>query len=471
MDTVQDEAVHIEDRSDEEHEMLDRVAKKNLAQEMLSQLKFCVFDLETTGGSHQDDNIIEIGLVRVENLKITEKKKFLIRPDKKIPDFIQKLTSIHPQDLKNAPKIEEVIDEILDFMEDSILVAHNTAFDIPFFNSVLTRLSRPPMTNKSICTNMMTKYLIPNLMNSNLSYMSKILGIKHKKAHRALDDAMATAELLLSYLNIFIDKNINKVNHLYYPRNRYELDRIHLKSKTATIKQLEERLEALKSPFLVTVKGHDGVILFALPSNNSEEDKRFIIKKIKTLDWEITTIRIFGPFIECLIHFNSFFMKLDVKMRNDIIKFLWKTHLPDLRPKNRSEEEMDALSSSNFKNQIGDFLIVNHLVPEQYLVYPIESLHKDAGLIFRYPGHQKKLLQFISSRSSRPQSNKLKKVKFHFQIKDFIDTYLLNCKEKGGQFFIFDKALPLKNTTEFLRKFDEYLSAHPNQYNFPKEYV
>ncbi len=459
------------DDADDEHELLDSATKKNLATEMLSKLTFCVFDLETTGGNHLDDNIIEIGLVKVENLKITTKKKFLIKSDKKIPDFIQKLTSIHPQDLKNAPRIEEVIDEILEFMKDTILVAHNTAFDIPFFNSVLTRLSRPELTNKSICTNMMTKYLIPNLMNSNLGYMSKILGIKHKKAHRALDDAMATAELLLNYLNVFIDKNINKVNHLYYPRNRYELDRIHLKSKSTTVVQVEERLTAIKAPFLVTVKGKDGVILFALPSNNSDNDKKFTVKKIKALEWEIITVRIFGPFIECLIHFNNFFTKLDNKIRGDIIKYLWKEHLPELRPKAKTDTTEEDYISNNSSNEIGDFLIVNHLVPEQYLVYPIESLHKDAGLIFRYPGHQKKLLQFISSRSSKLQNNKLKRVKFHFQIRDFINNYLQNCKQTGEQLFIFNKSLPLKNTTEFLNKFDEYLIANPNPYNFPKEYV
>ena len=146
--------------------------------QLLNDLSFCVFDLETTGGSHLHDKIIEIGLVKIENLKITTHKSFLIQPEIHIPDFIQKLTSIRESDVNDAPLIEHVIDEILEFMGDSILVAHNTSFDVPFFNSVLRRLNRPELKNKSICTNLMTKYMIPNLLSSNLNYMCKIFDLK-----------------------------------------------------------------------------------------------------------------------------------------------------------------------------------------------------------------------------------------------------------------------------------------------------
>ncbi|RPJ78868.1 MAG: 3'-5' exonuclease [Alphaproteobacteria bacterium] len=116
--------------------------------QLLNELSFCVFDLETTGGNHVNDKIIEIGLVRVENLKIVAQKSFLIKPEMHIPDFIQKLTNIKEADVNDAPLIEDVIDEILEFMGDSILVAHNTSFDVPFFNSVLRRLDREELKNK-----------------------------------------------------------------------------------------------------------------------------------------------------------------------------------------------------------------------------------------------------------------------------------------------------------------------------------
>ena len=164
------------------------------SKDLIQNLSFCVFDLETTGGNHQQDKIIEIGLIKIENLKIIDEKNYLINPEIKIPDFIQNLTNISQDDVEDAFLIDDVIDEVIKFMGDSILVAHNTSFDVPFFNSVLTRLNKPIMENSSLCTNLMTKYLIPNLLNSNLNYMSKVFNISHNKAHRALDDAKARSE-------------------------------------------------------------------------------------------------------------------------------------------------------------------------------------------------------------------------------------------------------------------------------------
>jgi DNA polymerase-3 subunit alpha (Gram-positive type) len=199
--------------------------KNSDSEKLLSGLSFCVFDLETTGSNQKTDKIIEIGLVKIENLKIVKTKDFLINPEIKIPEFIQNLTGIFQENVKNSPVIEEVIDEILEFMGDSILVAHNISFDIPFFYSVLKRLKKPHLKNKTLCTNLMTKFLMPTLVNSNLNYMCSIFHIPHKKAHKAIDDANASAKLLLTYLKIFIEKGITKINHLYYPRDRFELDR------------------------------------------------------------------------------------------------------------------------------------------------------------------------------------------------------------------------------------------------------
>ena len=166
--------------------------------EEINHLKFCIFDLETTGGNQDRDEIIEIGIALVENFQITDEKNFLLKPKIKIPEFIQKLTSISNDDVKDCPKIEEVIDEILSMMEGRILVAHNTSFDVPFFNSVLEDWGRKSFQTK-VCTNLMSKYLIPNLLNTNLSYMSNLFKIDHGNAHRALDDARATAKIFLIF--------------------------------------------------------------------------------------------------------------------------------------------------------------------------------------------------------------------------------------------------------------------------------
>jgi DNA polymerase-3 subunit alpha (Gram-positive type) len=438
--------------------------------EQIKQMSFCAFDLETTGGNHKNDKIIEIGLVKIENLKIVAEKDFLIQPEIKIPEFIQKLTNISKEDVADAPVIEEVIDEILEFMGDSILVAHNTSFDVPFFNSVLRRLKKPELENRSICTNLMTKYLIPNLLNTNLNYMSKIFSIKHHKAHRALDDAYAAAELLLRYLHIFIDKNIQKINHLYYPRNRYELDRIHFKSKDKDQEQITHYLDKINTPFLATIKGENGVILFALPCLNTEEEKGFIREKVTDTKWETVTLKLFGSLVESMVHFNGLFSKMDSNSRVEIINFLWKRHLPNVRKQRTTEEE--HIDPSPLNKELGDFIISPHLVPEQLIIYPIKSLNLKNQLIFRYPGHQKKLLQFINSKSSRLSNDKLKEAHYHPLFKDFLQHYLIHKKETNAKrSLIFKKSLPLGNQEEFFNKIEEFLSKNSNTYRYPEKYI
>jgi len=443
---------------------------KLASKELMNSLSFCVFDLETTGGNHKNDKIIEIGLVKVRNLKVVEKKNYLIQPEIKIPDFIQKLTSITPKDVKDAPIIEDVIDEILEFMGDSVLVAHNTSFDVPFFNSVLRRLDREELSNKSICTHLMTKYLIPNLMNTNLNYMCRIFNITHKKAHRALDDALATAELLLIYLDIFIDKGIHKVNQLYYPRNRYELDRSNFKKGT-DLKIIEGAISSLKTPYLCTVKGANGVILFSIPCANIEKAKEleFISSKLQSLDWEMVTIKLIGPFLEGIINFNTIFGKLDSKTKSEVIRFLWSTHLSDKKMPNVAtvDEELNPVISNDF----GDFIITNHLVPEQYIIYPLSSMHQKSELVFRYPGHKKKLIQYISSKSAKIKSNKLKRTHFPPQLKSFLDHYLVEKKESGNELYIFNQGLLKKSSDQFIEELDLFLAQNPNPYHYPADYI
>ncbi len=435
----------------------------------LKELEFVVFDLETTGGNQKSDKIIEIGLVKIKNLEVVQEVSYLIQPEIKIPEFIQKLTGIKQNDVTDAPLIEDVIDKILEIMGDSILVAHNTSFDIPFFNSVLRRLGRPELENNSLCTNLMTKYLIPNLLNSNLNYMCKIFNIKHSKAHRALDDARATAELLLNYLKIFIDKEIQKLNHLYYPRNRYELDRIHYKRENHKIEVIEKKLRKLKTPSLVTLKGENGIILYSLPCTQKEEEIAFILEKLKNTDWVTATIKLFGPFLEALIHFNNLFSKMEPTARGETIRLMWELHLPNISLPAKGQEHL--LPEAKLDHDFGDFVIAHHLVPEQMIIFPLQSLNMKNQLIFRYPSHQKKLLQFINSKSQRIRDGKLKKPHFNPLLKTFIDHYLIKEKEAIQGLFIFKKKKPLSRPADFLKELDDYLSEHPNSYQYPSEYI
>lgn len=424
--------------------------------ELLHSLTFCVFDLETTGGNHQHDKIIEIGLVRIKELKIVDQKSFLIRPEIHIPEFIQKLTSIKDADVATAPLIEEVIDEILEFMGDSILVAHNTSFDVPFFNSVLRRMERPELLNRSICTNLMTKYMIPNLLTSNLNYMSRIFNLQHQKAHRALDDTMASADLLLKYLNIFIHKKITKVNSLYYPKNKFELDRINYK-KDVPLADIFEHINALTSPFLVTLKGLEGVVLFSMPSHGRSDEKKYIIEKIKEIPFEILTLKLTGPYFQGLIEMSSYFSKISDALEVEMIKKLCEYNGIDYK----------TVDHHNAEEMPTDFIVVNHLIPEQHVIYPLRALHQKLELVFRYPTHQNKLVQYINSKSARMAQGKMKRDHLNPMINNFLVQYL-----KSNHDFLMINRQNLKITNADIQVgIENFTAKNPNNYDFPNTFL
>lgn len=428
--------------------------------EIINDLSFCVFDLETTGGNHDYDKIIEIGLVKIEKMKIIDKADYLINPGIKIPDFIQKLTAISPLDVEDCPAIEDVINEIVQFMGDSILVAHNTSFDVPFFNSVLKRLGKEEMPNKSVCTNLMTKYLMPNLLNSNLPYMSKIFDIKHHRAHRALDDALAAAELLLKYLGVFVSRDIPKVNHLYYPRNRYELDRTHYDRKDGVEAPLE-KMDSLKDPALVILKGKGGDILYSLPHTEGGRARKMWQKKMNSCDWCTISFKLYGHLLEVLIQFQDVFRKFKPPVQREIIEHLWKIYLPG--------QKMPALDVAR-PTWAEDFVIVQHLVPEQMVILPVLSLQRRNQLIFRYPGHEKKFFQYIRSKGRHLAKNKPNYPKEGVLLSLFTEHYLVNAK-KEKSLFVFKKGLATSKPQRLIYLLDRFAAKKSKSCNYPHHYL
>ncbi len=427
---------------------------------LLSDLSFCVFDLETTGSNQKSDKIIEIGLVKIENLKIVQTKDFLINPEMKIPEFIQGLTGISQENVKNAPLIEEVIDEIIEFMGDSILVAHNISFDVPFFYSVLKRLKKQPLKNKTLCTNLMTKFLMPTLVNSNLNYMCSLFHIPHKKAHKAIDDAVASASLLLIYLNIFIDKGITKINHLYYPRNRFELDRKHY-TKGTDVKLIFEDLEKIKTPFTFKIKGEKGAILFILPCQGTVSEVDLLKQKVKENPWDLITIKLYGSFLEALILFANLSHKTKKQANEEALQFLWSYHLP------KSKRNLNLGEGKINISSIGDFVFGNHLIPGQFILYPLNFLSHKSQSILKYPAQRKKLLQYLTSKNSIFNKETTKGSLFPAPVRDFFENYLIKAKQENNYFF-FKKSLPFANPQDFFEELERFIIQNPNEERFPK---
>ncbi|GKV55411.1 ATP-dependent helicase DinG [Sporosarcina sp. NCCP-2222] len=163
---------------------------------------YAVVDLETTGHSpSRGDRIIQIAIVLIEDGKITSKYTRFVNPGRAIPIFIQQLTSITEDDVKDAPLFDDIASEVSALLEGKVFIAHNTDFDLSFLQSEFTRCRVNKWSGKKIDTVELAKILFPTSPSYRLQDIAEELGISLPAAHRADDDAEATAHLFLACLN------------------------------------------------------------------------------------------------------------------------------------------------------------------------------------------------------------------------------------------------------------------------------
>lgn len=163
----------------------------------LSDVTFCVLDLETTGGSAGVDCITEIGAVKYRGGECLGTFQTLVNPGVPIPPYITILTGISEAMVLPAPRIEAVLPSLVDFIGDSVLVAHNARFDVGFVNAALITADREPLANRVIDTVPLARRLVRDeVPDCKLGTLASRLRLAHQPSHRALDDALATADLL-----------------------------------------------------------------------------------------------------------------------------------------------------------------------------------------------------------------------------------------------------------------------------------
>ena len=175
----------------------------------INDYTYLVFDLETTGLDNQRDEIIEIGAVKIKDGKIIDRYSSIVCPEQSIPLKITELTGISQEMVNDAPCITDIIDEFLDFAGDAVLTAHNVSFDYGFMRSILKRTGRPYPDNPVLDTLSLSRALYPGLKNHKLNTLCEKFGINLKNHHRSLDDAEATAELLLYMFKELKNKGIS----------------------------------------------------------------------------------------------------------------------------------------------------------------------------------------------------------------------------------------------------------------------
>lgn len=174
---------------------------------------FVVFDIETTGFSAKKDRIIEIGAVKIRGRKIEGRFSGFINPQVPIPYKIQELTGISDEMVMDAPTVDKVLPEFLDFCEGSVLVAHNASFDTGFIRENAKILGYPHAPTV-IDTLAFARLLLPKLGRFKLDTVAKALDIELENHHRAVDDAQCTAMIWLKFIEMLSEKGYHKLSEL-----------------------------------------------------------------------------------------------------------------------------------------------------------------------------------------------------------------------------------------------------------------
>ena len=169
---------------------------------------YVVFDLETTGFSPVNNQIIEIGAVKVEKGRVTERFSTFVNPNVPIPYKIEELTGIRDDMVLDAPDIAHALPEFLSFCGGAVMVAHNAGFDMSFISKNCERLGYP-CDYTVMDTVALARVLLPQLNRFKLDTVAKALKIPLDNHHRAVDDAACTAEIFVKFLKMLEERGIH----------------------------------------------------------------------------------------------------------------------------------------------------------------------------------------------------------------------------------------------------------------------
>ena len=191
----------------------DKVSPVSFSKGQSIDTTYCVLDLETTGFSFRTEKITEVGIMKVKNGEVIDEFSCFVNPEKPIPPRVVEVTNITDDMVKDAETIDKVMPKILEFVGDSVLVAHNADFDIGFlkYNAKNLGLS---LENTYLDTLRLAKDLFPDYKKYKLGKIAENLGIKVEVAHRALDDVDTTAKVLNVMLKMLKDKGIETLDDI-----------------------------------------------------------------------------------------------------------------------------------------------------------------------------------------------------------------------------------------------------------------
>lgn len=165
---------------------------------------YTVIDLETTGLSTKNCEIIEMSAVKIRNCQIIDTFETLIKPNAEIPYIVTQKTNITNEMVENAPKINDIFQEFLDFIGDDIVLGHNIdSYDIPILCRYCKELNLDTFNNSTLDTLQFARKCEIDVPDHKLTTLANYFEIEHKNAHRALADCIANHECYQSLKELY----------------------------------------------------------------------------------------------------------------------------------------------------------------------------------------------------------------------------------------------------------------------------
>ncbi|MFE1244147.1 ATP-dependent DNA helicase DinG [Fictibacillus sp. NPDC058756] len=228
--------------------------------------RYVVIDFETTGNSAaKGDRIIQIGAVVVEAGQITDRYSTFIQPGVPIPPFIEQLTGINDDMVKDAPLFEEAAPKLLQMLEGAYFVAHNVMFDYSFLQGELDRCGYSPLSMPLIDTVELSRLLLLGADGYQLGMLAEYLGLEHENPHQADSDAEVTAMLLMHLLD--------KLETL--PLLTLERLSPFVKKLQSSLENIVSDIISKKSVFLADEETYDFYRKLALKKTLKQEQEEF----------------------------------------------------------------------------------------------------------------------------------------------------------------------------------------------------
>mgnify|MGYP000315163903 CR=1 FL=1 len=197
---------------------------------------YAIVDLETTGGLAKRDKITEIGIVLYDGSEVIETYQTLINPGRSIPPEITRITGITNEMVEDAPFFYEVAKKIVQMTEGAIFVAHNVRFDYSFLKEEFASLGFT-FTRRQLCTVRLSRKAFPGLRSYSLGNLIKHFGFQVEARHRALEDAVATKDLLekilhQDYADETVDQMVNRGIKVTQLPKEISLEKLHALPET-----------------------------------------------------------------------------------------------------------------------------------------------------------------------------------------------------------------------------------------------